>query len=155
MNIFVLDEDPITAAKYHCDKHVVKMVLETAQIMCTTSYLCGNPAPYKPTHTQHPCRLWSQKTLGNWLWLHRLGLALAEEYKMRYDKHHKSAKIIADIPTPHGIDMNLALTPFVQCMPEQYHVTGDAVQAYRNYYIGDKLPMCTYTGADWPDWLPK
>ena len=153
MNIFVLDKEPEIAAICHCDKHVVKMVLEAAQIMCTTCHLLGNKAPYKPTHPNHPCRIWSQKTLGNWLWLRRYGLALAQEYTRRYNKDHKSGKVILEITQPYGIDSSLEVTPFEQCMPDQYKVVGDPVQAYRNYYIGDKLAICTYTRTDWPEWL--
>jgi hypothetical protein len=35
MNIFVLSRCPRAAARLHCDKHVVKMILETAQLLYT------------------------------------------------------------------------------------------------------------------------
>jgi hypothetical protein len=38
MNIFVLDKDPHAAAHYHCDKHVVKMILEAGQMLCAAHW---------------------------------------------------------------------------------------------------------------------
>ncbi len=155
MNIFVLDETPAVAARYHCDKHVVKMVLETAQLLCTVSHLFGDTVPYRPTHAHHPCCVWVQRTLGNWLWLRQLGLALADEYAARYGKRHKSGAVIRALRAPRRMGARLARTPFAQCVPEKYRVEGDAVAAYRAYYAGDKRSMCSYTGVDWPDWLSR
>ena len=59
MNIFYLDKDPQQAAKYHCDKHVVKMILESAQMLCTVvnEISGGQVTPYKSTHKNHPCKI--------------------------------------------------------------------------------------------------
>lgn len=38
MNIFVLSEGPVEAARMQCDKHVVKMIVETAQMLCTVGH---------------------------------------------------------------------------------------------------------------------
>lgn len=61
MNIFYLDKDPKLCAQYHCDKHVVKMILESAQLLCTAvNEAAGKEvAPYKSTHVNHPCSIWS------------------------------------------------------------------------------------------------
>ena len=59
MNIFILDKDPKTAAEYHCDKHVLKMILETAQMLCTAHWETGGQAPYRATHKNHPCTKWT------------------------------------------------------------------------------------------------
>ena len=72
MNIFVLDDDPKTCAMYHCDKHVVKMILETAQMICTTHHLIGSydyDIPYKSTHINHPCNRWLRDSVENYNWL--------------------------------------------------------------------------------------
>ena len=69
MNIFVLHKDPKIAAQMACDKHVIKMILETAQMLCTAARTKGAWAPYKQTHKKHPCTLWAAATKANWVWL--------------------------------------------------------------------------------------
>ena len=87
MNIFVLDTDPIKAAQYHADKHVVKMITETAQLLNSTYYFTNekDKASYKLTHKNHPCSIWARESLDNWVWLKQLGLALYDEYKQSQD----------------------------------------------------------------------
>jgi hypothetical protein len=76
MNIFYLDKSPYTCARYHCDKHVVKMILETAQLLCGAHWATGGTAQYKPTHLNHPCAIWVRKSLSNYKWLCELGFNL-------------------------------------------------------------------------------
>ena len=83
MNIFVLDRHPVTAAQLQCDRHVVKMVLESAQMLCTSINMLGGQAQYKTAHVNHPCSVWARETLGNFLWLYDHGMALAKEYTHR------------------------------------------------------------------------
>ena len=100
MNIFVLDKNPYKAARYHCDKHIVKMTLETAQILSSALTLIGVPHNgYKPTHVRHPCVLWAVD-LRNWVWLRELGRALASEYTRRYQRDHSSLLVINSLPIP-------------------------------------------------------
>ena len=95
MNIFVVDEDPVVAAQQLCDKHVVKMILESAQMLCTVALEHGyEDAPYKKAHPKHPCTLWAGKSAENWQWLITHGLAMAEEYTRRYGRQHKSEAVI-------------------------------------------------------------
>ena len=94
MNIFVVDEDPVVAAQQLCDKHVVKMILETAQMLCTVARNHGHEAPYKVAHPKHPCTLWVGKSAANWQWLIDHGLAMAAEYTRRYGRKHKSEEVI-------------------------------------------------------------
>ena len=103
MNIFFLDWDPEVCAQYHVDKHVVKMILESCQLLYTChwtaladgtpEYLASTPngTGYKPTHRNHPCSIWLRESLDNYLWLLRLARALVDEYHFRYgdDKVHK------------------------------------------------------------------
>ncbi len=98
MNLFFLDRDIETAVHYHCDKHVVKMCLETAQLLCTSLHRYSVSAPYKPTHTKHPTSLWTGNSLRHYLWLRRFGLALCKEYTWRYQKTHASGNIISTLP---------------------------------------------------------
>ena len=84
MNIFVLSEDPIEAAQMQCDQHVVKMTLETAQMLCTP--FPNGSAPYKHTHYNHPCNVWVRESKANFIWLCDHGDALAQEYTDRCEK---------------------------------------------------------------------
>lgn len=98
MNIFVLDENPQVAAKMHNDKHVVKMILESAQLLCgvhhMTDPLTTEQVPYKLSHKNHPCSIWARQCVENYIWLCDLGLSLCEEYTYRYGKRHKSQDVI-------------------------------------------------------------
>ena len=147
MNIFALDYDPIVAAEYHCDKHVVKMVLETAQMLST---ITGHG--YRPTHINHPCTVWARESTQNFLWLYGLGMALGKEFQHRYRKRHKSSIIIAEQwPPPKSIPEG-PLTPFALAMPDEYKVDCP-VESYRNYYAGAKKDLLNYTRRDLPEWL--
>lgn len=143
MNIFVLDEDPDIAASMACDKHVIKMILETAQMLCTVASSKGYATPYSATHKNHPCTLWAAKSSANWVWLVLHGFALCAEYTKRYGKTHKSQRVIE-----HCAKLDLPfdeheLTPFAQAMPPQYK-SECAVTAYRAYYHGEKAAFATW-----------
>lgn len=103
MNIFVLDTNPMRCAQYHCDKHVVKMLLEYTQLIWTYLINRYGDQPieeansfgvqaYKPTHINHPCNVWLREDHHNFLWLYYLWLSLHEEYELRYDKTHATFK---------------------------------------------------------------
>lgn len=166
MNIFVLDRDPAMAAYYHCDQHVVKMILETAQILSTVWHDAapgaihwreGSPTLrglriYKPTHSSHPCVLWAKANAANYCWLHSLGLELLEQYRGRYGKIHNSTDVIGVLDAaPERLPMMNDVYEFVQCMPDQYKCD-DAVEAYRAYYKGEKSKFARWRlGA--PEWM--
>ncbi len=101
MNIFVLDRDIKRCARFHCDQHVSKMILESAQMMCTALNKKGFVMPYKPTHSQHPCVLWVEESYSNFLWLKELAMELNEEFRYRYDRQrdHASIEVIAEVST--------------------------------------------------------
>ena len=126
MNVFILDTNPVIAAQMQCDKHVVKMVLETAQILSTIS-----GGPYKPTHANHPCVKWAALNRVNFSWLRRHGLALSAEYTLRYGKVHKSHDIILNARPAKFCP--IGISEFVQCMPDEFK-DKDPVVAYRKYY---------------------
>lgn len=156
MNIFVLDETPYKCAVAHCDRHVVKMVLETAQILCTAAHLNGGQrVAYKPTHSKHPCVQWAAASRDNFAWLIALGNALACEYYRRYGKTHKSYEVIRGCVGYYTMLPAAGRTPFPLCMPDEYKVAGDAVQSYRNYYLGEKMGFARWEagGAETPDWV--
>lgn len=99
MNIFVLSRHVRTCARMHCDQHVVKMPLESAQLLSTALYaatpdtwrvLHERGLAYKPTHLNHPCAMWTRTCLNNYLWLGALGLELCREYEYRFgDRPHR------------------------------------------------------------------
>ena len=159
MNIFILDESPIISAQMQCDKHILKMPLETAQMLCSVwhRYGQGMNVPYKEAHKNHPCTLWAGDSMDNynWLWLH--GMELCFEYTRRYNKIHKCQQVIMDLsyPSPSKFNFdNYFGTPHPQCMPDEYKCASDeSVLAYRKYYVNDKKDIAKWNkGRDAPDW---
>lgn len=153
MNIFALDASPVECVKHYCDKHILKMVVETAQLLCTAHHAVyidlekrgfdvaklRARIPYKCTHLNHPCSKWARETVGNYTWLLYLGFALCEEYTKRFGKVHASeAKIIWCYKNKPKLPLGM-LTPWPQCMPEKYRcLDGEpytaSLRAYRRYY---------------------
>lgn len=158
MNIFILDEDPVTCAKYHADKHVVKMILESAQMLCTAlNETSGLPTLtiYKSTHANHPCTKWVSASRHNALWLYDLMTALGEEYTYRYGKQHKTIEKMRDDAILIKIRVvlpDVPSTPYAQAMPDEYK-HNDAVTAYRTYYLNDKRALLKYTKREVPHWV--
>lgn len=153
MNIFILDIDPGLAAQFHADKHVVKMILESAQLLSTAHYaLDGVVRDYKPTHINHPCSIWTRQTTSNYTWLYSLFKELSAEYTRRYGKEHKSWATLKDVlrVAPRSI-LRDTMTPFALAMPDKYK-SGNPVTSYRNYYKGEKQNMLTYKTTT-PYWL--
>jgi len=159
MNIFILDTSPVLAACYQHDRHVVKMVLESAQILSTVAHGLGLtfPGQYKATHARHPCVLWAKHCAPNFEWLAQHAWALANEYSHRYPgRQHKSLPVITRaVNAAHPLlNFRQSRTPFAQAMPEQYRNAADAVAAYRAYYRGEKINSTTrWTNRDVPEWL--
>jgi hypothetical protein len=162
MNIFALDKDPVKAARYHCDKHVVKMITETVQLLSTAISKRGYKGCYRMTHKNHPCTLWLDESLGNFRWTVKLLEALHKQYQIRYGKHkeHKSyLSFKAWEPDMNEVlniiyyqtGMKYKRTAFVQCMDEQYRCK-DPVIAYRNYYRGAKSHIASWKVVGKPDW---
>jgi hypothetical protein len=146
MNIFYLNRDPIKAAQVQYNKHVVKMILESAQMLCTahhhyTELLAQDDSyiPYKKAHYNHPSTIWCRENSEQYLWLYDHMIALGDEYTKRYKKIHLTIKKCADIlqATPAGIPLGTFEEP-PQCMPDQYKVAGCSVTAYWNYYEQEK-----------------
>lgn len=153
MNIFVLDMRPVTAAQYHADKHVIKMILESAQMLSTALHECVGPIDgiYKPTHVNHPCSVWTRSSYLNYVWLYNLYRCLGDEYTYRFDKDHKSMQLATVLhPAQYKKSLpDMPLLPFVKAMPDEYKVTS-AVQSYRNYYLGEKSHLLKYTRRGLP-----
>lgn len=154
MNIFILDWDVKKCAQYHNDKHVVKMVLETAQLLCGAHHMSNSPyeIPYKLSHKNHPCSIWVRESMDNYLWLCELGLELCEEYRNRYGKRHKSLDVIEWCIVHKPKIPNKGFTTPPLAMPDEYKV-GDVIQSYRNYYIGAKKDFSKWKNRDVPNWF--
>lgn len=152
MNIFALSDDPLTAALYHCDKHIVKMPLETAQMLCTTLNQIGIETPYKPCHLKHPCTIWAGTNRDNFLWLCDLGFALSMEYTHRYNKIHKSEEVISFCYKFANAIPAGSLTTFAQAMPDEYKEPC-SIRAYRKYYSLAKTHLHKWTNRERPDWM--
>lgn len=178
MNIFYLDKDPIKAAEMQHDKHVVKMILETAQLLSTAHRVLdgeiyiGKTANtgrnvkrwkmqddymenmlYKATHINHPSAVWARESSENYKWLYYHFMALCQEYTHRYGKTHLCEdKLIIALSMPPRKIVNTELTNMPQAMPDEYKCS-DSVQAYRNYYKGAKKQQSKYTNREAPEWL--
>jgi hypothetical protein len=118
MNIFATSPCPIECAQYLDDKRVVKMVLETAQVLSTVHHaiygIKANPKLYKPTHEHHPCTLWAQHSQANYNWLYVHFIALLNVYELRYARKHKCAELIPHLKRTPPIHETKA-TPFANC----------------------------------------
>ena len=158
MNIFYLDANPELAAFYHCDKHVVKMILETAQMLCAAHHLKGDGIAiehlYKLTHKNHPSTVWVCDGAENYKWAYKLFCYLCDEYTYRYNKTHLTDKKFREYlkNIPINIDKNKKFIQPPQCMPQKYQHK-DAVIGYRNYYINEKGYMLKYKNRNEPEWL--
>ena len=146
MNIFFLDKDPVLAAQYLVDKHVVKMITESRQMLDVAHNLATG---YK----NHPCTIWARTNTANYKWLLEHALAIGAEYIYRYDRIHKSELYIRE----HH--MNIPDLPFAEsisfpalAMPEQYH-SKDYVESYRNYYRFEKLHLFKWKKRERPLWI--
>ncbi len=158
MNIFYLDRDPKIAAEMHCDKHVVKMILESAQMMSTAHRVLDGDAYaddkrlYKVAHKNHPCTVWVRSSRDHYDWLFQLWVHLLEQYTTRYGKYHKSELLLHGLCTdPKAIQRNGFVDP-PQCMPA-YCKNDDTVEAYRTYYLLEKMSFAQYRNGNKPYWM--
>lgn len=152
MNIFVLDECPRKSARMHCDKHVVKMISESRQMMKLAVDYHNNGKFSSRGYVNHPCSIWARDTIDNYMWLYDLAEALNDEYKHRYGKEedHKSWTEIKNMGMPNIPAMGL--TQFALAMPEEYQNKEDVVESYRNYYIHEKNYFATWRRRERPTW---
>lgn len=146
MNIFYLHRDPVKAAQIQYDKHVVKMILESAQMLCTAHHVYGNPddVPYKQAHLNHPSTIWARRSRTTYMWLYDHMIALGKEYTKRYGKEHLTIIKCRDFLStpPVHIQGDEWVEP-PQCMPDQYKVPGCSITAYWNYYEGEKYSVAS------------
>lgn len=144
MNIFATNSCPRLSAEDLPDKLLVKMVVETAQILSTAHrVLDGDEAAdgknlYKSTHVNHPSCIWARETDGNYTWLFNHFAWLSLEYEHRYGREHKTwLRLMHGLHDPPGQIACGSITPMPACMPDEYKVDGDddglPVFSYRKY----------------------
>lgn len=153
MNIFMLDNDPKINVQYYIDKHVVKMILEHAQMLSTAVALTGIETEYKPTHINHPCTIWVRESRDNWLYLRLLTAHLHDEWRFRFNhksRIHKSFQAIINLPIPKL--PKIGLTQFAMAMDTQYKISNDPITNYRNYYVNGKAHIAQWTKREKPFW---
>ena len=143
MNIFYLHKNPYKAAQYQYNKHVVKMILESAQMLCTAHHCYGSAeqqanVPYKQAHLNHPSTVWARQSRETYMWLYYHMIGLGNEYTKRYNKQHLTITKCGEFLStpPKYIQDNEWVQP-PQAMPDEYK-DDCSVKAYWNYYIGDK-----------------
>lgn len=155
MNIFFTNYSPETCAQEHVDKHVVKMVLETAQLLSgAVQQAVGRPIDglYRPTHMNHPCARWVRTNHDNFRWTVRLGIALGREFEHRYGKVHKSTAVILQA-MKYGCYLNNGPTTLPpRAMPMEFNAAPTAVEAYRLYVAARKSHLASWTKRDKPWW---
>jgi len=158
MNIFYLDRDPEIAAQMMCDKHVVKMILESAQMLSTAHRVldgdehANNAGMYKMAHKNHPSTIWVRANSENYDWLQQHMEALMTEYTYRYGKHHATERLIYSLwEHPKNIT-NGDFTDPPMCMPDHCK-DEDTVSAYHKYYIMEKSNFATWKRRDKPEWF--
>lgn len=156
MNIFFLDRNPKLCAEQTCDKHVVKMIVETAQLLSTAHHVLDNNGDgfYKPTHKNHPSAIWCRQSDSNYKWLWQLLVSLSREYTHRYNKVHKCERD-GLVDRLKKLPSNISSGPFTPptlAMPDQFK-TSDALTSYHNYYNGAKSSFAKWTKRPTPDWF--
>ena len=183
MNIFYLDKDPIKAAEMSCDKHVCKMIIESAQMLSTAHRVLDgqeftdktangrnikrwrhpdkdlDKILYKASHIKHPSTQWVMYNLHNYVWLYRHMMALHSQFKLRYNKSEdhmtiqKLGNVLKDAPKKLPVRDSKEPTP---AMPDECKVPGDSVASYRKYYIMKKKDFATWKyPAVMPNWYKK
>jgi|21_taG_2_1085346.scaffolds.fasta_scaffold00229_34 hypothetical protein len=157
MQIFVVDTDPVQAAKDLADAHVVKMVLESAQILCIVVVQRGGTAAYKSNHHQtHPCVLWAMESRSNFDWLCAHAMALCAEYTYRYDKVHKSQQHIEHaITCRRMVPWGLATPHPVVRLGKDTEYPSDPTGLYREYYCSSRYAggiLRWHKARSAPDW---
>ena len=157
MNIFYLSENVSDCAKFHNNKHCVKMILEYSQLLCTAHRFLDEENVisqdlYRLTHVNHPCSKWVRQSAENYIWLYNLLIALHEEYTHRYKREHKSKRLIPYLAElPKNINKTNCFTNPPLAMPD-YCKCDNPIEAYRKYYIKEKNHLSEWKNRDAPEW---
>ena len=176
MNIFYLDSDPKICAEHHCDKHVVKMVIEYGQLMSTAHRvldgkeyidLTANNRKIKrwllpdsrenilmkASHINHPSGVWTRQSDSNYAWLCQMWHALCKEYTYRYGKTHSVETRLVDtiFRLPNNISEGVFTEP-TPAMPDECKIVNDSLASYHKYYNEKKTRFAHWTKRATPNW---
>ena len=176
MNLFYLHEEPEISAKLHCDKHVVKMIIEYAQMLSTAhrildgdEYIDASSGRrikrwrldpdredilYKASHINHPSTVWVRENAIQYQYAFDMFTNLCNEYTFRYEKEHLTDTKLRNILNclPENITLGTWREP-PQCMPDDVKVPGDSISAYHKYYKEYKTPFARLTGRPVPEFM--
>lgn len=181
MNIFYLHNDPELCAQMHNDKHVVKMILEYAQLLSTAHRVIDGVEEqalskagrkqkvwrlpderehhvYKASHINHPSAKWTRYYEGHYSWLFTMWRELMKEYTYRYGKHHVSERLIDHLAKiPNNIPKVKPWSAPWRAMPDEFKalrsVPDYTIESYRAYYLGAKVKMSRWTNRPMPVWF--
>lgn len=162
MNLFILSICPIECASLMMDKHIVKIILEAVQMLCTAKRLLNPEDPlcdtlYKISHKNHPVSVWVRSSLENYIWTLDLVDAMHKEWQYRYnhEKTHKSYEVAMKLREhpPSSFEYR-GLTPFAKAMPDVYKTIEDPVEAYKQYYLSEeKRKIASWKKREKPVWF--
>lgn len=177
MNLFYLHEEPEVSAKLHCDKHVVKMIIEYAQMLSTAHRMIDGvmerrPSKsgsmlqyfylederedilYKACHYNHPSTRWVRENAIQYQYAYDMFTSLCDEYTYRYGKEHLTDNKLRNILNcvPNNIELGTWSEP-PQCMPEDVKVPGNSIEAYHKYYREYKKDFAKWTQRDIPKFM--
>jgi hypothetical protein len=177
INIFYIDHDPVQAAEWMVDKHCVKMILESAQLLSTAHRILdgreiegksktGRKARrwvlddaresvlYAATHINHPSAIWCRQSIENYNWLVDHFFALMAEYTYRYNKEHKCyGELSYMLQSPPLNLKKYDWTPMPSAMADEYKISNDPLINYRNYYKIGKVNMHSWKNRQPPEWI--
>lgn len=177
MNIFYLDANPKACAEMHCDKHVVKMIIEYAQLMSTAHRILDGEeyidktangrkikrwrmkdekfesGLMKASHINHPSNIWVRASKSNYIWLLKMWLHLLAEYTHRYGKRHACEKYIDVLYTPPNNIRDSLFTEPTPAMPDECKIANDSIASYHKYYIDKKVSFAKWTKRNRPQWF--
>jgi hypothetical protein len=169
MNIFYVAKHPVECAQMHNDKHCIKMILESAQLLSTAHRIADGVEDvglsqsgrkkkiwrlpdsrdvklYSATHINHPSAVWARQSKNNYVWLFDLFCSLIAEYRYRYGKVHKCADMIDDLAVIPNNLPDVEFTEPTPAMPDDVKVPGDSIASYRNYYRNNKQHLASWSG---------
>ena len=160
MNIFAIESDKhgkidwIKSAQSQDNYRVVKMILESCQILCTVLNEQGVDAPYRSFNPKHPSCLWASESSANFENLVLHCLALIGEYAERFGKDHKCIGVLEEILNLYDQKRfkKSDPTPLKMAMPESFRGSS-IVESYRRYYASK--PRMRYPKDKVPGWFVK
>lgn len=180
MNIFYLSDDPSECARWHVDRHVVKMIVEYAQLMSTAHRVLDGKMTvvprinkkgkivkrkvyvldkhdsllYKATHMNHPSAIWVRQSRDNYETLYKLWIALIDEWRDRFghSKFHKCETLKEALSTPPKNIPDIGPTKLLLAMPDEYQISNDPIECYRNFYSFGKAHLAKWKNRDVPQW---